>query len=356
MRLLYFYMNTMGQILRNWRITLAVLFSVVIIASALLLTRNIESPSVAQASTESALLQAIATKDSNGDGLPDWEKALYGIPMNSTTTDYFHLGMTDGDAVAKGLIVPKAIADIPVATSSASGPVGPDGLPSPAAEGTLTAAFTQKFFSLYLSAKQANGGSALSGSDTANIAAEAMSALSSTISAASDFKSAKDLTVSGSGADALKTFAANAEAVMRKNAASETTTEITYLENAIENNDTSAFPHLAAIAKADRDSAVGLAMLPVPAELAADDLFIINSLMRLSEVINDFAHADTDPLTAILALQQYLHVTQDLWQAFANIGATYATAGVVLPAGTPGASFVNLIANVTAQKSTTQIP
>ncbi|NNM83637.1 hypothetical protein HKL94_00240 [Candidatus Parcubacteria bacterium] len=348
-------MNTMGQILRNWRITLAVFFSIIIIVGSFLLTRNIESPPVAQASAESALLQAIATKDSNGDGLPDWEKVLYGIPVNSTTTDYFHLGMTDGEAVAKGLIVPKAIADIPVATSSSPGSAGPDGLPSPAAEGTLTAAFTQKFFSLYLSAKQANGGAALSASDTANIASEAIGALSSTISAAPDFKSAKDLTVSGSGADALKTFAANAEAVMRKNAASGTTTEITYFEDAMENNDMSAFPHLAAIAKANRDSAVGLAMLPVPAELVSDDLFLINSLMRLSEIINDFAHADTDPLTAMLALQQYLQTTQDLWRAFANIGATYAAAGVVLPAGAPGASFVNLIANLTAQ-STTQIP
>ncbi len=348
-------MNTMGQILRNWRITLAVFFSIIIVVGSFLLTRNIASPPVAQASAESALLQAIATKDSNGDGLPDWEKVLYGIPVDSTTTDYFHLGMTDGEAVAKGLIVPKAIADIPVATSSAQGTTGPDGLPSPATEGTLTAAFTQKFFSLYLSAKQANGGAALSESDTANIANEAINALSSTISAAPDFKSAKDLTVSGSGADAFKTFAANAEAVMRKNAASGTTTEITYFEDAMENNDTSAFPHLAAIAKANRDSAVGLAMLPVPAELVSDDLLLINSLMRLSEIINDFAHADTDPLTAMLALQQYLQTTQDLWQAFANIGATYTAAGVVLPAGTPGASFVNLVANITAQ-STTQIP
>ncbi len=348
-------MNTMGQILRNWRTNLAVLFSVVIIAGSFLLTRSIESPPVAQASAESLLLQVIATKDSNGDGLPDWEKVLYGIPVNSTTTDYFHLGMTDGEAVAKGLIVPKAIADIPVATST---PVSLDssGLPPPAAEGTLTAAFAQKFFSLYLSAKQANGGTNLSGNDTANIASEAMSSLSSTVSAAPDFKSAKDLTVSGSGADALKTFAANAEVVMLKNAASETTTEITYFENAVENNDTTALPHIAAIAKADRDSAVGLAMLPVPEELAADNLFLINSLMRLSEIINDFAHVDTDPLTAMLALQQYLQATQDLWQAFANIGAAYAAAGVVLPAGAPGASFVNLIANVTAQKQATQIP
>lgn len=340
----------MGQILpTNWRITLAVLFSAVIIIGSFILTRTVASPPAAQASAETALLQQIATKDSNGDGLPDWEKSLYGIPLDSTTTDYFHLGMTDGEAVAKGLIVPKAIADIPGA-SSASTTLDADGLPPAADEGTLTAAFSQKFLSLYLSAEQANGGTGLSSDDTANIADQAMSALSSTITTAPDFKSPSDLDISGSGPDAYKTYAADAQEIMIKDAPSETTTEITYLEDALENGDTTALPHIANIAKSDRDSAVGLAALPVPGALASDDLFLINSLMRLSEVINDFANVNTDPLTAMLALQQYLQVTQDLWQAFANIGSAYAAAGVVLPAGTPGASFVNLTTNVTAMQ------
>lgn len=347
-------MNTMGQILPNWRITLAVLFAAVVIIGSYVLTRDIQSPPAAQASTESALLQAIATKDSSGDGLPDWEKALYGIPIDATTTDYFHLGMTDGEAVAKGLIVPKAIADIPTATSTPT-TLDADGLPAPADDGTLTNAFSQQFLQLYLSAEQANGGNGLSDTDTANIASQAMSELASTVTLAPDFKSATDLTISSSSPDTLRTFAADAQAVMRQNAASETTSEITYLEDAIENNDATALPHIAAIAKSDRDSAVGLAALPVPGEVAADDLFLINSLMRLSEIINDFSNVNTDPLTAMLALQQYQQVTQDLWQAFADIGAAYAAAGVVLPAGTLGASFVNLTANLTAEQQT-QIP
>ncbi len=182
-----------------------------------------------------------------------------------------------------------------------------------------------------------------------------MDALSSTVVTAPDFKLGKDVKISGAGTAALKTFAADAQAVMLKNAASETTNEITYFTDAVQNNDTSALAHLAAIAKSDRDSAVGLAALPAPVELAADDLSLVNALMRLSEIINDFSHVDTDPLTAILALQQYLSATQDLWKAFANIGNDYAVAGVVLPDGTPGAGFVNLTAKITAlQQQATQ--
>ena len=99
-----------------------------------------------------------------------------------------------------------------------------------------------------------------------------------------------------------------------------------------------------------RGSAAGLAVLPVPRELAAADLALINTLMRLSQVDSDFTRADSDPLVAILAIQQYAQVTQALGDAFSGIGKVYAAAGVVLPKGAPGASFVNMIANVTAAK------
>lgn len=340
---------------KHWQVTVAVLFSVALVTGAYLFARGFESPAVAQASTETALLQAIATKDSNGDGLPDWEKSLYGIPIDATTTDYFHLGMTDGEAVARGLIVPKAIADVPGATSSAAS-LNADGLPSAPADGTLTAQFAQSFFTLYLTAKQNAGGADLSDSDLQNISNQAISQLASSVKLAPDFKSASDLTVSGSGADALRAFAASAEAVLVKNTSDATSTDLAYLQAALQNGDTTAIPHIASIAKMYRGSAVGLAVLPVPKELAAADLALINTLMRLSEVDSDFTQVDTDPLTAILAIQQYAQVTQALGQAFVNVGNVYAAAGVVIPKGAPGASFANMISNVNAAKQAAAKP
>lgn len=345
----------MGRILGNWRITLATLFSLALIVGAYVLARGAVSPPIAEASTETALLQAIATKDSTGDGLPDWEKSLYGIPTNATTTDYFNLGMTDGEAVAKGLIVPKAIADISIATSSSSS-LTIDGS-SPPADNTLTAAFSRNFITLYLAAKEANGGADLSESDIATISNEVMQSLTSSITAAPDYKSANDLTVSGSGLDALKAFAASAETVLMKNTADATTSEINYLSDAVENNDTTALPHLVSIAQSYRDSAAGLAVLSVPQELATDDLALINAMMRIGEITSDFARVNEDPLAAMLALNQYPQAVINLQNAFVDIGTMYKTAGISLPAGTPGASFVNLISNMKAkQQATKQTP
>ena len=323
----------MGQILRNWRIGAAVIFSVVSIVGAYMLARGVRTPQVAEASAESALLQAIATKDTDGDGLPDWEESLYGT--DPRVTDTLKLGMQDGEAVARGLIVPKAIADIPLVTPS---PVSLDldGLPPPP---------------LFMAAKEANGGGDLSEAQMSEVANQALNSLASTVAASPDYKSAKDITVSGSGADVLKSFAVQAEAVLLKNTANATTSELNYLKSAIMNNDTTAIPHIASIAKGYRDSAVGLSMLAVPQELAADHLLLINAMMRVSEVTNDFARVTEDPLATMLALQLYPQAVSNLGTAFIHVGQIYKAAGITLPTGTPGASFVNLIENLVAKQA-----
>lgn len=327
----------------NRRILTATLFSAVLIIGAYVLARGVEHPRVAEASAESELLKAIATKDTDADGLPDWEESLYGT--DSRNIDTFNLGMTDGAAVAKGLIVPKAVADVPVASSSPSS-LDSDGLPPPPAEGTLTAAFAKSFFTLFLEAKEKNGGGDLSESQMNDVAMEAMNSLASTMSAAPDYKRASDILISGSGSEALLAFAVSAEAILLKNTSNATTSEIHYLMAAVQNDDDEALARIASIAKAYRGSAAGLAVLPVPAELAADDLALVNALMRVGEIATDFSRVHTDPLATMLALQQYPQAVLDLGNAFIRIGTIYRNAGVTLPGGAPGASFVNLIQDV----------
>lgn len=345
-------MNTMGQILSNWRVLSATFVAVLLVLSAYFLAKNTENPPIAQASTETELLQAIATRDSDGDGLPDWQEALYGTDPHKTDT--YNLGMTDGEAVAKGLIVPKAVADIPVATSSPSQVADENGLPPPPAQGTLTAAFAQNFFTLYLQAKQASGGT-LTQNQISNVANQAISSLSQSVTAAPDFKSASDIHVSGSGPDALKEYAANAEQVLMTNKAKATSTPLMYLKYAL-NGDNRAIAALSSMSKAYRDGAVGLAALSVPQETAVAHLELVNAFMRMSRIVNDFTKIDTDPLASIFGLQQYLTAVQNLGQAFSDVDGAYATAGVALAPGTPGASLVNIVADIKASQASAETP
>ncbi|MFZ1075662.1 MAG: hypothetical protein WAN50_04790 [Minisyncoccia bacterium] len=343
----------MGErIVGNWRIFAATLLSVGLVVGAYLLAKGVASPPIAQASTETALLQQIASKDSNGDGLPDWEKTLYGIPLNSTTTDYFHLGMTDGQAVAQGMVVPKAIADVPVATSSAE--TGTPDAPAAAPEGTLTDTFAKSFLTLYIAAKNANNGADLTQDQINTVEQQALSGLESSVASAPDFKSSSDLVVSGSGPDALKNFAVLAEGVLAKNDSHLPKSALAYLQDAM-NGDATALDSVAKKAKAFRDSAAGLSALPVPKELLSEDLQIINAAARIGEISSDFAEVNTDPLATMLALGQYEGAVSALVRAFSDMDDEYAAEGVTIENGEPGASIVNFEQNL-EEASTTATP
>lgn len=332
----------MGQILRNWRALIAVVFSIVLIGGSFILARGIESPPVAQASTESALLQSIAAKDSDGDGLSDWEEMLYGTDPHIVDTG--KLGMSDGVAVARGLYVPKAIIDLPV-PASVHNSTDENGLP-PSKDGTLTDSFVGQFASLYFAAREANGNKDLSDAELEIIAEQSINSLSSLVAVASDYKNAADITTLGSGTDSFIEFAIHIEQLLLLNKANAKKSEVAYLKDAVEQNDMSAIPHIASLAKMYRDVAVGIAQISVPKDLVPEDVALINSMMRISQLTSDFASLNDDPLSTIIALEQYPDAVNALASAYTNVGKRYAEAGIVLEAGTPGAAFVNLIHNL----------
>lgn len=341
-------MNAMGErLFVNWRILSATLFSVVLIVGAYTFARSVESPPAAQASEETALLEKIAARDSDNDGLPDWEEVLYGTdPKNS---DSLRLGMTDGEGVEKGLIVPKAFAALtPNATSTSVLAFDPT-LPVPE-EGTLTAIFSKNFFQAYVAAVQSSPNGKLSRSETQGVAKKLIDQLAQSVVQAPEFKSAKDLKTAGSGSEALKIFAVSAEAVFLANRANATTSEIRYLKSLLENDDTTAIPHLLSIAKVYKDTSAGLSVLPVPKELTNDMLDIINGMARLSKITEDFTRAGSDPLLATLALKQYPDVLQKFGKAFVRVNAVYRSAGVTFAPDEPGGKFVHLIERVVAKQ------
>jgi hypothetical protein len=332
----------MGGILGNWRTLSATFIAVLLVGGAYALARGAGHPPVAEASTESALLAQIATRDTDGDGLPDWQEALYGTDPSVVDTN--RLGMTDGAAVERGLIVPKAIAGASLATTTT--PAVP-GAPDAAASGSLTDTFAKNFFSLYLSAKRSGSGAALTKDEISAIADRAFSALAGSVKPAPDFKSAADLARSASGNDALANFASAAAASMGAHTVNLPKSELEYLSDAI-GGDAAALAHIAEIAKAYRDIAAGLSAVPVPPELAAADLAIINAMARISEAAGDFARVNSDPVAAMLALELYPQSVSALARGFGDLGAAYAAAGVSLPEGSAAASFVNVVRDLPA--------
>jgi hypothetical protein len=330
---------------------LATAFAFTAIGGAYFLARGAAIATPVQASTETALLEQIATKDSTGDGLPDWEKALYGIPLGATTTDYFHLGMTDGEAVSKGLIVPKAATPAATTASSSSAVVGGVGAPS---SNSLTDIFAQNFFTLYLAQEQSAGGS-LSSSQVDSIASQALAQLTASAKPAPDFKTASDIKVAGTGSDAMRAYATAAEAVFRTQDAQLPKSELTYLQDYL-NGDKTALPNIVTIAAAYRNIATGLAALTVPQEAAATHLVLVNALARIGAASSDFSHVDTDPLASMLALEQYPQAVTDMMGAFSDIQKEFTAENISIPAGKAGTDFVNVIPNAKTRAAAKKTP
>lgn len=320
-------MHTMGQILSNWRAVVATFFAVTLIASAYVLGRGIEMPSLAEASMESELLAAVAAKDSDGDGLPDWEELLYGTDIHAVDT--FHLGISDGEAVAKGLIIPKAVIENSTTATSE--------------ENTLTDAFAKAFFTLYLAAKETNGGADLSPEQTRALADEALQHFIENFEPASDYKATQDLKIEDDGNEKLSTFAALAEGVFTAYSPKSPIRELETIQSAIQDGDAEAIAALSALSRTYKQYAAGFAALFVPRSLLSADLALINAFAQRAAIYDGLARINTDPLSAILALQQLAKNEAAWMSAFGDMGTVYKARDISLPRGEPGAVFIRIV-------------
>ena len=338
----------MAPSLKHWRIAGATLFSVVVVIASYLTVHNIQSPDHASASAEGDLLKAIAAKDTDRDGLADWEESLYGTdPKNPDTRG---LGMTDSEAIQKGLIVPKALAEITSATSTEMQNLADPNLPAAPADGSLTATFSQNFFTRYLATVKNSADGNLSEADLKKIATDSLAELAASVVKSPDYKSARDLKISESGVEAFKAYAADAEAAVASQHHTATKSEVFYLQDLANSDSKDAIVQMASIAKAYRMSAASLSAVTVPKDLATAHLNLINAFARLGALVDDFTRLDSDPLVTMMALQQYPDAVLRLGNTLIAVGNAYKRAGIVLSADEKGATFVNMMTTIAAEQ------
>jgi hypothetical protein len=284
------------------------------------------TPNTANAESTTLLLQQYAAKDSDNDGLPDWEEALYGTdPHNAHSISPT---LTDGQEVSEGLIKPKFLSQAPSSITPAA--TLPGQAPAP---DSLTDQFSQTLMTQYLnqSAQDDNDGTTPSEEDVATLAEGAMQTFAQS-QEHQDTYSQSQVEVSGSGPDSLRTYAGNVEeALDNVPEGSGTESELDYFSDAVEKNDPAALVQLAAIGKAYTD------MVPTEAQYA--HLEIANAFERLGDDITDMSMMSTDPLRAYLGLAQYQADAASLAQGFANMGSVFSTEHITLAPGDPGYNF-----------------
>lgn len=305
-----------------------------LVGTAYLLAGNAASPRAVEASTETELLKALTAEDSDNDGLLNWEESLYGTdPQNPDTKG---LGVKDGEAVNKGLIVPPAVVRAPLQTISAEagGSLSSE---------TLTDLFGKRFIVLYLAAKARTGGVPLSKNQIANLADETYREFSTNVENAAVFKKQTDIPLRGSGQDALKAFAADAERVFFTHSVKVPSDVLTASAvRALRDDDVGAIRDLESFAESMRKTANGLSQLSVPRELLHAHTDLVNTLMRLSSVAAGLASASHDPIGALFAVKQHQETLVAVNDAFSAVESVFQTSNILFEDTEPGALFVSM--------------
>ncbi len=281
----------------------------------------------ANAESTHELLVSYAAKDSDSDGLPDWEEALYGTDPNNPHS--VNADVTDGQAVAQGLVKPKfsTATTTPVDASSIPGAaVGPQ---------TVTDQFARTLFSDYLSS---HGSTQPTPEEIATFVERKLSTLKADQQVATAFNVGQ-VRVAGTGSDALLAYAASVEQLYLRYQTNDTENEIEYLSDASTKSDPKALVRIAVIGKAYTSIGQGLMKLSVPKELATAHLQLANSMVRLGGLITDMSYLDADPFRAVLAFQQYQDASTAMYQALSYLNNSYSAEGVTINQNVPGSRF-----------------
>jgi hypothetical protein len=330
---------------RKTTISAAIVIALVLIVGAYVASgRHLTGAQPVSAESNEEILKAYATKDSDSDGLPDWEEALYGT--SPTNAHSVRDNLTDSQAVAQGLATPRYAGQ----NVKAPGDTTPESVPGTApAANSLTEQFSRVFFDNYMSTR---GDKPPTAEESQKFVQSAVAELVQSRVRA-DAYSASDVRVSGTGTPALITYAVQAEKAFKDHSSGTPYGEITYFSDAVERGDKTAIANLKKRADSYQSIARALIAIPTPQEAAQVQLAFVNGLARVGGTVEDLSTVIDDPIRGMLGLGSYTADAQSFAAALAAFGEIYKNEGVTIAPGEPGYGFYKTAVDLTEQPTTT---
>jgi hypothetical protein len=283
-------------------------------------------PMTVDAATAESLLASYAAKDTDSDGLPDWQESLYGTdPANPESVA---IGVLDGAAVEQGLVKPKFTgASAPEETKKN------ERIPGSPADDTITAKFARSFFEKYFTTY--GGEASLSQEQLVSFTNDAVNTLVAENAGRSVY-TAKNITVSGEGSVAMTAYIQTLETALSKHILLNEKSEIDYLSDAVEKNDASAYKKIAEIGASYTALSKDMVKIPVPKEAASAHLAVANSFAKMGEIITDISTASSDPLRSLVGLTLYKDVGEEFVRSLSALYSVFIASGVQPQAGATG--------------------
>ncbi len=263
--------------------------------------------------------ERLKTADTDGDGLEDWEEALWGTDPNNPDTDGDGAGDNDEvragrDPLAPGpddLLANRLLREgAPRAATSAST--------------TLTQSLARNFFGSYLSLK-------LAGEFDARTKEYLVGRLINTtaLAAAPRLYTAADFasTTVPATAAARRAYAEGLRALLARVRDKARHDEVLLLYSAEQEGNAEAREALKGNAAAYREALRALTALRVPEDARALHVRLANLFSRLERLARSLAESDTDPVAALVALQDYQPLIAEIPDAVAQARAYVAPYG-----------------------------
>lgn len=319
-------LTTMAFSTRTKYIAVALVIAASSVGAAFLLSGH-SVISQANAGSTEELLKAYASKDTDGDGLMDWQESLYGTDeKNAHSVD---ATLTDKAAVEQGLVKPKFESEKPeLSEGDIPGTV--------VAEDTLTDRFAKEFFGTYLQEQDAGTPS------EADVQAFVNSEIAKLPASEGAHYSSSSVTKVAGGEEALRTYAADAEGAFALHTVSLPKGELEYFEDAVYRDDATALANIKRISDAYTGVASAFVKVKVPSEAAVAHLRAANALSRIGAIEGDMAAFGKDPLRGFVGLGSYEAAVTELNASFADLYKVFASAGVVLEPADAGYSVYSL--------------
>lgn len=269
-------------------------------------------------------------KDSDNDGLKDWEETLWKTDPNNPDTDGD--GTLDGDEINQGR---NPLKPGPDDLYSKNYSFAADKTNSNSAEQlSVTAKLSRDFLSQYLAAKALNGGK-LDESTKENLINSFSSnidlSISSRIHNLSDFKISSD-----NSKEAIRNYGNQLGAIIKKYSEPAPEMELIVFKRAIESNDQAELKKLDKNINAYDNMTKEFVNLTIPSSAQEIHLNLVNSFAYIKEIISNLQNFFQDPVGSLAALKQYQDASKTMSDTLTSIDNYFRDNGVFFGKDDPG--------------------
>lgn len=271
-------------------------------------------------------------KDSDNDGLKDWEEALWKTDPNNPDTD--EDGALDGQEVIENHnpLIPGPedyFEDTQIQNqNSASFPEA----------SSLTEAFSQQFFNEYLALKQEKG--TLSQEDKDNLLNEFLDGFKNLSENKGGIYRKSDIRISAkSDVNSIKNYGNQLALIIKKYFDPIPESEMAIFQKFAASQNESELSKLKPIADAYRNTAKEALLLETPQNFSDSHLAIINNFNEISQEIEAMQNISEDPIQALSATKNYQETALKTYQILKEMNSYFSKNGVIFGIYEPASLF-----------------